>query len=99
MSKPLAIIAIIMTSAGIIGGAWVGTLLAGWIGAMLFFPFGGGAGYLIGTKPGTIAEFLREFLSLPLLSGSVVKSARRRGSISVSHTSFADLDCHKIRAT
>jgi hypothetical protein len=63
MSKPLAIIAIIMTSAGIIGGAWVGTLLAGWIGAMLFFPFGGGAGYLIGTKPGTIAELLREFLS------------------------------------
>jgi hypothetical protein len=45
MSKPLAIIAIIITSAGIIGGAWVGTLLAGWIGAMIFFPFGGGAGY------------------------------------------------------
>ena len=58
VSKLQAIIAIITTSAGIIGGAWVGALLAGWIGAMLFFPFGGGIGYLVGARPQILLEFI-----------------------------------------
>lgn len=63
MSKFRAIVAIVMTGAGIIGGAWFGAAVAGWIGAMLFFPFGGGLGYLIGARPSVIWNFLGEALS------------------------------------
>jgi hypothetical protein len=58
-----AIVAIVMTSAGIIGGVWFGASMAGWIGAMLFFPFGGGLGYIIGARPSIIWHFLSEALA------------------------------------
>jgi hypothetical protein len=58
MSKLQAIIAIITTGAGIIGGAWVGALMAGLIGAMLFFPLGGAIGYLVGARPRILLELV-----------------------------------------
>ena len=63
MSKMQSIVAVIMTGTGIIGGLWFGAVMAGWIGAMLFFPFGGGLGYLIGARPSIIWNFLGEVLA------------------------------------
>lgn len=37
--------------------------MAGWIGAILFFPFGGGLGYFIGARPSIFWNFLGEALS------------------------------------
>jgi hypothetical protein len=63
MSKLQAIIAIVMISVGIVAGAWFGFVMAGWIGAMLFFPFGGGLGYFIGARPSIIWDILGAALS------------------------------------